>query len=48
MRPLAPHVKKRICAVYSTAMVNLAVGIAIGYVLGRWGKYIKALAKRAK
>jgi hypothetical protein len=24
-------------------MVNLAIGIAIGYVIGRWGKYLKFL-----
>ncbi len=24
-------------------MLNLAIGIAIGYVLGRWGKYVKLL-----
>jgi hypothetical protein len=29
-------------------MINLAVGIAIGYVLGRYGKYIKVLAGRGK
>lgn len=29
-------------------MVNLAVGIAIGYVVGRWGKYLKMLWLRGK
>lgn len=27
-------------------MINLAVGIAIGYVAGRWGKYLKMLWTR--
>ena len=26
-------------------MMNLAIGIAIGYVIGRWGKYLRFLVK---
>ncbi len=26
-------------------MINFAVGIAIGYAIGRWGKTLKALLK---
>jgi hypothetical protein len=26
-------------------MMNLAIGIAIGYVIGRWGKYLRFLMK---
>jgi hypothetical protein len=29
-------------------MMNLAIGIAIGYVIGRWGKYLKFLIQRGK
>jgi hypothetical protein len=28
-----------------STMMNLAIGIAIGYVIGRWGKYLKFLIK---
>ncbi len=29
-------------------MMNLAIGVAIGYVIGRWGKYLKFLIARGK
>lgn len=29
-------------------MINLAMGILIGYVLGRWGKHLKSLWQLGK